>query len=46
VSAGAAPGQAAAGSLPALSAFGGTNGLVSAEALQELRIQTSAYAPE
>ena len=46
VSAGAAPGQAAAGSLPALSAFGGTNGLVSAEALQEFRIQTSAYAPE
>ncbi len=46
VSAGASPGQAAAGSLPALSAFGGTNGLVSAEALQELRIQTSAYAPE
>ena len=46
VSAGPAPGQAAAGSLPALSAFGGTNGLVSAEALQELRIQTSAYAPE
>jgi hypothetical protein len=46
VSAGAAPGQAAAGSLPALSAFGGTNGLVSAEALQEVRIQTSAYAAE
>jgi hypothetical protein len=46
VSAGAAPGQAAAGSLPALTAFGGTNNLVSVDALEEFRIHTSAYAPE
>ena len=46
VSAGSAPGQAAAGSLPALTALGGTNNLVSVDALEEFRIQTSAYAPE
>ena len=46
VSAGAAPGQAAAGSLPALTAFGGTNNLVSVDALEEFRVHTSAYAPE
>jgi hypothetical protein len=46
VSAGTAPGQAAAGSLPALTAHGGTNGLVSADALQEMRVQSSTYAPE
>ncbi|MET0646574.1 MAG: TonB-dependent receptor [Pyrinomonadaceae bacterium] len=46
VSAGGAPGQAAAGSLPALSALGGTNSLVSIEAVEEFRIQTSTYAPE
>ncbi|HEY9282253.1 MAG TPA: carboxypeptidase-like regulatory domain-containing protein, partial [Pyrinomonadaceae bacterium] len=46
VSAGAAPGQAAAGSLPALTVLGGTNNLVSAEALEEFRVQTSSYAPE
>lgn len=40
------PGQSGAGSLPALSAFGGTNNLVSVDALQEFRIQTSTYAPE
>jgi hypothetical protein len=39
-------GQAAAGSLPGLSVSGGTNSLVSVEALQEFKIQTSAYAPE
>ena len=46
VSAGPAPGQAAAGSLPALSSFGGTNNLVSVEAVQELRVQTFTYAAE
>src|SRR5918997_2430114 len=46
VSAGAAPGQAASGSLPALTVLGGTNNLVSVEALEEFRIQTSSYAPE
>lgn len=46
VSAGAAPGQAAAGSLPALSALGSTNNLVSIDALEEFRILTSTYAPE
>jgi hypothetical protein len=40
------PGQPGAGSLPALSASGGTNNLVSVDALQEFRIQTSTYAPE
>jgi hypothetical protein len=38
--------QAEAGSLPGLSAFGGTNNLVSVDALQEFKIQTSTYAPE
>ncbi len=46
VSAGFAPGQAAGGSLPALTTLGGTNNLVSVDALQEFRIQTSTYAPE
>jgi hypothetical protein len=40
------PGQSGAGSLPGLSAFGGTNNLVSVDALQEFKIQTSTYAPE
>lgn len=40
------PSQAAAGSLPGLSASGGTNNLVSIDALQEFQIQTSTYAPE
>jgi len=38
--------QFAGGSLPALSAQGGTNNLVSVDALQEFTIQTSTYAPE
>lgn len=40
------PGQAASGQLPTMNALGGTNGLVSVDALQEFRIQTSTYAPE
>jgi hypothetical protein len=38
--------QAAGGALPALSAAGGTNSLVSLDAMQEFRIQTSSFAPE
>jgi hypothetical protein len=38
--------QTATGSLPALSASGGTNSLVSVDAMQEFRIQTSSFAPE
>src|SRR6266481_6101349 len=38
--------QTAGGELPALSASGGTNSLVSVDATQEFRIQTSSFAPE
>jgi hypothetical protein len=38
--------QSASGALPALSALGGTNSLVSVDAMQEFRIQTSSFAPE
>jgi hypothetical protein len=38
--------QSASGSLPGLGANGGTNTLVSIDALQEFRVQTSTYAPE
>ena len=34
------------GTTPALTSGGGTNGLVSVDAMQEFRIQTSTYAPE
>jgi hypothetical protein len=40
------PGNGAAGALGSFSAQGGTNSLVSVDALQEFRIQTSTYAPE
>jgi hypothetical protein len=43
---GSFPGQSGSGQLPAMTALGGTNGLVSVDALQEFRIQTSTYAPE
>lgn len=46
VSAGSAPGQSAGGSLPALTALGSTNNLVSVDALEEFRILTSSYVPE
>lgn len=46
VTAGGTLGQSAGGSVPALSAQGGTNSLVSVDALEEIRIQTSSYAPE
>ncbi|MCI0723418.1 MAG: TonB-dependent receptor, partial [Acidobacteria bacterium] len=38
--------QSAAGLTPGSSAQGGTNSLVSVDAMQEFRIQTSTYAPE
>jgi len=39
-------GQGGTGQLPATSAFGGLSNLVSLDALQEFRIQTSTFAPE
>jgi carboxypeptidase family protein/TonB-dependent receptor-like protein len=38
--------QGGGGALPALSLQGGTNSLVSVDALQEFRVQTSSFAPE
>ena len=38
--------QGGTGGLPALSASGGTNSLVSVDAMQEFRVQTSSFAPE
>ena len=38
--------QSASGALPALTVSGGTNSLVSVDAMQEFRIQTSSFAPE
>lgn len=38
--------QSTSGSLPGLTTFGGTNSLVSVEALQEFRVETSTYAAE
>jgi hypothetical protein len=39
-------GQSTGGALPALNVLGGTNGLVSVDAMQEFRIQSSSFAPE
>jgi hypothetical protein len=39
-------GNGAAGGLGAFNVLGGTNSIVSVDALQEFRIQTSTYAPE
>jgi hypothetical protein len=39
-------GNGLSGSLGSFSALGGTNSLVSVDAMQEFRIQTSTYAPE
>src|SRR5229473_3025125 len=41
-----APSQNAGGAIGGFSVVGGTNNLVSVDALQEFRIQTSTYAPE
>jgi hypothetical protein len=38
--------QTAQGALPALSVSGGTNSLVSIDAMQEFRVQSSSFAPE
>jgi carboxypeptidase family protein/TonB-dependent receptor-like protein len=38
--------QSASGALPALTTTGGTNSLVSADGLEEFRVQTSSFAPE
>src|SRR5215469_3558863 len=38
--------QGGAGQLPATSAFGGASNLVSLDALEEFRVQTSTFAPE
>ncbi len=46
VSAGLGLVQSAGGALPAFGASGGTNSLVSVDAMQEFRIQTSTFAPE
>jgi hypothetical protein len=46
VSSGRFIGQGGTGSLPATTALGGFNGLVSVDALQEFRIATSTFAPE
>ena len=43
---GVVPGNGFGGALPGLGAQGGTNSLVSVDALQEFRIETSSYAPE
>ena len=40
------PGNGLSGALGSFSAMGGTNSLVSVDALEEFRIQTSTYAPE
>jgi hypothetical protein len=46
VSASFLPGNGLGGSLGSFSALGGTNSLVSIDAMQEFRIQTSTFAPE
>lgn len=38
--------QNASGAIPGFSVLGGSNNLVSADAVQEFRVQTSTYAPE
>jgi len=46
VTGGLLPGQSGTGTSQAFSALGGTSSLVSVEALQEFRIETSSFAPE
>jgi hypothetical protein len=40
------PGSTVGGSSPALTVYGDTNGLLSVDAMQEFRVQTSTFAPE
>lgn len=40
------PGQAGAGGAQAFNVFGGTSSLVSVDAMQEFRVETSSFAPE
>jgi hypothetical protein len=46
VNANSNPGNGLSGTVGSFSVLGGTNSLVSVDALQEFRIQTSTYAPE
>jgi hypothetical protein len=46
VNAGGLPGNGLGGTVGSFSAQGGTNSLVSVDAMQEFRVQTSTYAPE
>ncbi len=46
IAGGSGLGQSSGGALPGLSPLGGTNTLVSVDAMQEFRIQTSSFAPE
>jgi len=46
MSAGSTPGNGLGGALGSTSVLGGTNSLVSVDAMQEFRIQTSTFAPE
>jgi len=46
ISSAGTPGNGLSGALGSFSVLGGTNSLVSVDALQEFRIQTSTYAPE
>jgi hypothetical protein len=46
VSSGTSLTQSMAGTTPGLTAGGGFNGLVSVDAMQEFRVQTSSFAPE
>ncbi len=46
VSSGNVPGDGIGGAVGSFSVLGGTNSLVSIDAMQEFRIQTSTYAPE
>jgi outer membrane receptor protein involved in Fe transport len=43
---GTVPGQATSGTLPGLTTFGGTNSMVSVDAMQEFQVQTSTYSAE
>ena len=46
VSGGGLPAQSTGGALPGMTAFGSLDSLISLDALQELRVQTSTTVPE